>query len=146
MKKFSGSRVLPALRPCCRVKTPLLMPWHENQGWARSLFTTREHPVDLLYPGVRRAGILLGPVGRPPRAGVKVHIVGGGFQSVRLGAVVDCGRVGDDLFQVRVVIAVGMLQVHSVCIIVPPAGIFCVIHRLRGDRGRWTMLDELSLE
>lgn len=90
-----------------------------------------------LYPGVRRAGVLLCPVGRPPCASVKVHIVGGGFQSMRLGAVVDRGGVGDDLLQVRVVVAVGMLQVHSVRIIVPPSRLLCVIHRLQGkETGR----------
>lgn len=94
-----------------------------------------------LYPGVRRAGVLLCPVRRPPCASVKVHVVGGGFQSMRLGAVVDRGRVGDDLLQVRVIVAVGMLQVHSVRVVVPPARILCVIHRLHGrETGRpwWT--------
>lgn len=56
---------------------------------------------------------------------------------MRLGAVVDRGRVGDDLLQVRVVVAVGMLQVHSVRVVVPPARILCVIHRLHGrETGR----------
>lgn len=50
---------------------------------------------------------------------------------MRLGAVVGCGRVGDDLLQVGVVVAVGMLQVHSVCIVVPPARLLRVIHRLQ---------------
>lgn len=53
-------------------------------------------PADL-YPGVRRAGVLLWPEGRPPRAGVKVHIIGSCFQSMRLGAVVNGRWIGDDL-------------------------------------------------
>lgn len=86
-----------------------------------------------LYPGVRRARVLLGPVRRPPCASVKVHIVGGGFQSMRLRAIVGRGRVGDDVLQVRVVVvAVGVLQVHSVSIVVPPAWLLCIIHRLKG--------------
>lgn len=56
---------------------------------------------------------------------------------MRLGAVVDCRRVGDDLLQVGVVVAMGMLQVHSVCIVVPPARLLCVIQRLQGkEAGR----------
>lgn len=31
------------------------------------------------------------------------------------------GRVSDDLLQIRVVVAVWVLQVHSVCIVVSPA-------------------------
>lgn len=88
-----------------------------------------------LYPGVRRSRILLSPVGRPPGASVKVHIVGGGFQSMRLGGVVDCGWIGDDLLQVGVVVAVGTLQVHSVRIVAPPPQLLCVIPGLEAQRG-----------
>lgn len=119
MKKFQFLRP----RLCCRVKTP---PPPRNTGASPEL-----------YPGVRRAGVLLCPVRRPPCASVKVHVVGGGFQSMRLGAVVDRGRVRDNLLQVRVVVAVGMLQVHSVRIVVPPARLLCIIHRLQGkETGR----------
>ena len=55
---------------------------------------------------------------------------------MRLGAIVDGWWVGDDLLQVWVVIAMGMLQVHSVCIVVPPARLFCIIQRLQRKRGR----------
>ncbi len=51
---------------------------------------------------------------------------------MRLGAVVHHGRVSDDLIQVWVVVAVGMLQVHPVRIVVPPARLLCVIQRLQG--------------
>lgn len=87
-------------------------------------------PPDL-YPGVRRAGVLLRPVRRPPQAGVKVHIVSG-FHSVRLRAVVGLGRVADEVLQVLVVVAVGLLQVHSVRVVVPPTWLLRVIYGLRG--------------
>lgn len=51
---------------------------------------------------------------------------------MRLRAVVGRGREGDDFIQVRVVVAVGVLQVHSVRIVVPPARLLCIIQRLQG--------------
>lgn len=75
-------------------------------------------PPDL-YPGVWRAGVLLCPERRRPCGSVIVHVVTGGFQSMRLRA--EGGRVSDDLLQIRVVVAVWVLQVHSVCIVVSPA-------------------------
>lgn len=134
MKKFVGSCVLPRLLASAagwRRPSPHAPKW--ESGMKEVLDRNAGAPPDL-YPGVRRAGVLLCPIGRPPCASVKVHIVGGGFQSVRLGAVVDCGRVGDDLLQVRVVVAVGMLQVHSVCIVVPPTRLLCIIHGLQLKR------------
>lgn len=96
----------------------------------------RSGALQTLYPGVRGAGVLLCPVRRPSCASVKVHVVGGGFQSVRLRAVVGRGRVGDDFVQVRVIVAVGLLQVHSVRIVAPPARLLCIIHRLQGKETR----------
>lgn len=73
-----------------------------------------------LYPGVGGAWVLLRPVRRSPCACVKVHIVG--FVRMRLRAVVDRRRVSDDLVHVKVIVAVRMLRVHSVCVVVvPPA-------------------------
>lgn len=93
-----------------------------------------EKRLRTLYPGVRGAGVRLRPVRRPSRARVKVHIVGGGFQPMGLSAVVGRGRVGDDFVQVRVVVvAVGELRVHPVRIIVPPAQLVCIIHRLQEE-------------
>lgn len=89
---------------------------------------------NVLYPGVRRAGILLCPVGGPPCACVKVHIVCG-FVCVCLRAVVDRRRVSDDLVHVKVIVAVRMLRVHSVSVVVVSAARFvCVIHRLCSSR------------
>lgn len=51
---------------------------------------------------------------------------------MRLRAVVGRGRVGDDFIQVWVIVAVGLLQVHSVRIVAPPARLLCIIHRLQG--------------
>lgn len=87
-----------------------------------------------LYPGVRGARVLLGPVRRPPCAGVKVHVVGVGFESVALRAVVDSGRVGDDLVGVEVVVAVRVLHVHSVGVVVSSARLVRVIHGLQRER------------
>lgn len=88
-------------------------------------------PLRVLNPGVWRARILLRPVRRPAYAGVEVHVVGG-FQPVGLRAVVGRGRVGDDVLQVRVLVPVGVFQVHSVCIVVPSALLLRIIQRLRG--------------
>lgn len=53
---------------------------------------------------------------------------------MRLGAVVGGdGRVADHLLQVRVVVAAGMLRVHSVRVVVPPARLLRIIHRLKGQ-------------
>lgn len=76
--------------------------WDEDvllrMGMMKEVFECNTGGSAALYPGVRRAGILLGPVRRPPCASIEVHVVGGGFQSMSLRAVVDCRRVGDDLF------------------------------------------------
>lgn len=156
MKKSLSVLVMysPAPRLCCSEDAPpSWRPRNENRGVKKVLDRDTGASPDL-YPGVRRTRVLLCPVGRPPCASVKVHVVGGGFQSVRLGAVVHCGRVGDDLLQVRVVVAVGVLQVHSVRIIVPPARLLRIIHRLQGkETGRlwwtefhWYMIKMLHLK
>lgn len=88
-------------------------------------------PVAGLNPGVGRARILFRPVRRPAYAGVEVHVVGG-FQPVGLRAVVGRGRVGDDVLQVRLLVPVGVFQVHSVCIVVSSALLLRIIQRLRG--------------
>lgn len=49
-----------------------------------------------------------------------------------LRAVVGRGRVGDNVLQVRLLVPVGVFQVHSVCIVVPSALLLWIIQRLRG--------------
>lgn len=50
-----------------------------------------------------------------------------------LRAVVGRGRVGDDILQVRVLVPVGVFQVHSVCIVVASALLLWIIQRLPGE-------------
>lgn len=49
-----------------------------------------------------------------------------------LRAVVGRGRVGDNVLQVRLLVPVGVFQVHSVRIVVPSALLLWIIQRLRG--------------
>lgn len=84
-----------------------------------------------LNPGIGRARILFCPVRRPPDACVEVHVVGG-FEPVGLRAVVGRGRVGDNILQVRLLVPVGVFQVHSVGIVVASALLLWIIQRLRG--------------
>lgn len=95
-----------------------------------------------LNPGVGGAGVLLGPVGRPPYAGVEVHVAGG-LQALGLRAVVGRGRVGDHLLQVRVLVPVGGSRVHSVGVVVPSALLLRVVQRLRGEERERFPLDSV---
>lgn len=79
----------------------------------------------LLHPGVGRAGELVRPVGRPPRGGVEVHVVGVGFESERLAGVAvgrGRGQVGRLVLVVLVSVALWGRQVHSVAVVVLPVG------------------------
>lgn len=96
----------------------------------RRLTRRNEHGVCfcvalLLHPGVGRAGELVRPVGRPPRGGVEVHVVGVGFESERLaGVAVGRGRGQVDRLVLVVLVSVALWgrQVHSVAVVVLPVG------------------------
>lgn len=79
----------------------------------------------LLHPGVGRAGELVRPVGRPPRGGVEVHIVGVGFESERLAGVA-VRRVRSQVDRLVLIVLVSIAlwgrQVHSVAVVVLPVG------------------------
>lgn len=77
-----------------------------------------------LHPGVGGPGELVGPVGRPPRGGVEVHVVGVGFELERLGGVaVGRGRQVDRFVLVALLaVALRRRQVHSVAVVVLPVG------------------------
>lgn len=86
-----------------------------------------------LYPGVRRAGVLLGPVGRPPCGGIEVHVVGGGggFEAEWLRRVVGRGVAhgAGRLLHVAVLVAVRRVrQVHAlVRLVVTPARLLSAV-------------------
>lgn len=96
----------------------------------RQLTRQNEHGICfcvalLLHPGVGRASELVCPVGRPPRGGVEVHVVGVGFESERLaGVAVGRGRGQVDRLVLVVLVSVALWgrQVHSVAVVVLPVG------------------------
>lgn len=82
-----------------------------------------------LYPGVWWARVLISAVRGSACAGVKVYVVGGGFECVRLRGVV-CSGVLHRLLQVRVVVSLWGLHVRPILLVTPPAGLIRVIYVL----------------
>lgn len=82
-----------------------------------------------LYPGVWRARVLIGAVRGSACAGVKVHVVGGGFECVRLCGVV-CSGVLQRLLQVRVVVCLRGLHVRPIRLVTPLSSLIHVTYVL----------------
>lgn len=82
-----------------------------------------------LYPGVWRARVLIGAVRGSACAGVKVHVVGGGFECVRLCGVV-CSGVLQRLLQVRVVVCLRGLHVRPIRLVPPLSSLIHVTYVL----------------
>ena len=84
------------------------------------------HALWELHPGVRGARELVGLVGRPPRGGVEVHVVGVGFEPEGLAGVAVGGGRGQMDRLVLVLLLPEALwgrQVHSVAVVVLPVGL-----------------------